>query len=99
MKKSEFKQWSEEMFLTEINYKDFKNDPSKTSKRKINEAISKMNGVLSVLERTIRQNIKLKNETMDGNDKVLWKTTEGKMERIHTRMNSIFELFQKLKSN
>ena len=98
MKDTELKQLIKEV-ITEISYKDFKNDDSKTDKRKINESISKINGILYVLERSIRQNIKLKNETNLEDNKVLWKTTENKMSKIHNRMNNIFELFQKLKSN
>ena len=99
MEKSKFKKISQKIFLNEGNYKDFKNDETKTSKKKLNESIARMNGMLSVIERILKQNIKLKNETMGENDNVLWKTSEGKLHKIRGRMTSIFELFSKLKSS
>jgi len=100
MEDSTYKTLVNEMFqINEVSYKDYKKDDSKTSKKKINEAIHKVNSTLFKLEQVLRQNIKLKSEEFSDNDKVLWKTTEGKMNKIHNRMNTIFEMFQKLKSN
>lgn len=49
--------------LSEVAYKEYKNDATKTQKAKVQEAINQINGQLYRLERAVNQNLKLKNES------------------------------------
>lgn len=98
MKESSYKKISKELFLTEISYNEYKNDPSKTSRKKINEAIQRINGMMGLIERTLKQNIKLRNETVSDHSKLMWKSTESRLHKMHERLNNIFTLLHEIKT-
>lgn len=73
------------MMINEATYKDYKNDQSMTSRKKVNVAIKEVNRKLFEIERIIDQNTKLKTE--DGIDSnKYWKSTKVKMHMIGERM-------------
>lgn len=81
----------EEMYeraITEINYKDFKNDSSTTQRQKINNNILEINKMLKEVERMVTHASKLKLES--GADQgIFWKGTLGKFQNIDQRLNRL----------
>lgn len=73
------------MGLSEVSYREYKNDDSATSKQKVNFAIKEINRKLYEIERSVSQNIKLKGESgMEGRG--YWKSTKKKMTKIAERL-------------
>ena len=94
MEESTFVKMSRIMNLSEINYKQYKNDDSLNSKQKVNKAIKEVNSKLFKIERIINQNIKLKTE--DGVDsRQYWKSTRNNLYKISERMMRIGEKLRK----
>ena len=91
---SAFKSLSKQMFLGEVNYKEYKTDESLTQRQKVNKSIKEVNGKLFRIERIIDQNIKLKTESGIDESKY-WESTkrnllkiEGKMTRLAEKLRS-----------
>jgi hypothetical protein len=76
--------------LSEISYKDYKNDESSTSKQKVNRAIREINSKLYKIESIINQNIKLKSESGVDSTKY-WKSTRSNLQKISEKMQRISE--------
>lgn len=74
--------------INEISYSDFKNDDSSTFKQKINNSINEVNKQLHRLEQSVKQSIKLKTE-MNAENKVFYKSTVGKFNKIQERLNRL----------
>ncbi len=90
MEESTFVKMSKLMNLSEINYKQYKNDDSLNSKQKVNKAIREVNSKLFRIERVINQNIKLKTE--DGIDETkYWKSTRENLSKISEKMERLSE--------
>tara|TARA_R100001443_G_scaffold112711_1_gene126604 strand:+ start:8155 stop:8589 length:435 start_codon:yes stop_codon:yes gene_type:complete len=90
MEESTFVKMSRIMNLSEINYKQYKNDDSLNSKQKVNKAIREVNSKLFKIERIINQNIKLKTE--DGIDETkYWKSTRQNLSKISEKMERLSE--------
>jgi len=90
MEESTFVKMSKLMNLSEINYKQYKNDDSLNSKQKVNKAIREVNSKLFKIERIINQNIKLKTE--DGIDETkYWKSTRENLSKISEKMERLSE--------
>lgn len=93
IEESTFIKMSKLMNLSEINYKEYRNDESLNSKQKVNKAIREVNSRLFKIERMVNQNIKLKTE--DGIDETkYWKSTRLNLQKISNRM---VEIAQKLR--
>jgi hypothetical protein len=93
IEESTFVKMSKIMNLSEINYKEYRNDESLNSKQKVNKAIREVNSRLFKIERMVNQNIKLKTE--DGIDSTkYWKSTRLNLQKISNRM---VEIAQKLR--
>jgi len=91
---SAFKSISKQMFLGEVNYKEYKTDESLSQRQKVNKSIKEVNGKLFRIERIIDQNIKLKTESGIDESKY-WESTkrnllkiEGKMTRLAEKLRS-----------
>tara|TARA_Y100000361_G_scaffold139634_1_gene142840 strand:+ start:49 stop:483 length:435 start_codon:yes stop_codon:yes gene_type:complete len=90
IEESTFVKMSRIMNLSEINYKQYKNDDSLNSKQKVNKAIREVNSKLFKIERIINQNIKLKTE--DGIDETkYWKSTRENLSKISEKMERLSE--------
>jgi len=94
VKESAFKSFSKQMFLGEVNYKEYKTDESLSQRQKVNKSIKEVNGKLFRIERIIDQNIKLKTESGIDESKY-WESTkrnllkiEGKMTRLAEKLRS-----------
>lgn len=74
--------------LSEVAYKEYKNDATKTQKAKVQDAINQINGQLYRLERVINQNLRLKTESAISH--------EAFNEGAKTRLNKIMERLTKL---
>tara|TARA_R110000851_G_scaffold329129_1_gene500733 strand:+ start:48 stop:509 length:462 start_codon:yes stop_codon:yes gene_type:complete len=94
IEESAFKSISKQMFLGEVNYKEYKTDESLSQRQKVNKSIKEVNGKLFRIERIIDQNIKLKTESGIDESKY-WESTkrnllkiEGKMTRLAEKLRS-----------
>ena len=83
--------------MSEINYRDYKNDESMTAKKKVNNSIKEVNRKLYEIERIIHQNNKLKTE-MGVTSENYWKSTQAKFSKISERMTRIGHAMRKLGS-
>jgi|2_EtaG_2_1085320.scaffolds.fasta_scaffold20532_3 uncharacterized protein YoxC len=89
-KESKFMTLAKNTLLSEISYKDYKNDESSTSKQKVNRAIREINSKLYKIESIINQNIKLKSESGVDSTKY-WKSTRSNLQKISEKMQRISE--------
>jgi len=80
--------------INEAKYRDYRKDDTDTPKGKINNAIKEINTKLFELERTISQNIRLKQE-MGVNNNQYWKSTKLKLEKIDGRLNKLSNMTRK----
>jgi len=87
---SEFMKVSKQMHLTEVSYKDYKNDPTSSSKFKLNNAIKEINSRLFQVERYLKQNRKLKEEENLGTDEY-WKSTAHKLVKMNERVRNLYK--------
>lgn len=71
--------------LSENKYYEYKNDPTKSAHQKIAEAISQLNRSLEEVERVIRMNSRLKNESGIASEQ-LWKRTQKGMLKLEARL-------------
>ena len=83
--------------MSEINYRDYKNDESMTAKKKVNNSIKEVNRKLYEIERIIHQNNKLKT-AMGVTSENYWKSTQAKFSKISERMTRIGHAMRKLGS-
>lgn len=74
--------------LHEVSYRDFKNDDSRSTVKKVNESIIEINRKLREIHRLITHSSKLKNETSLDNSK-LWKKTNEALLKIAERMSEV----------
>ena len=72
--------------INETNYKQFKEDASIPSHKKINQAILEINRKISEINKLLEHSIKLKTEAQVGNEK-LWKRTNEALLKIYKRLN------------
>lgn len=81
--------------IDEANYKDYRNDDSKSERQKINGNIIEINKKLREVEQMISHASKLKNEISSGSD-IYWKGTLGSFLKIKERLvrlsNKIVEM-------
>ena len=83
--------------MSELNYRDYKQDESMNAKQKVNTSIKEVNRKLFEIERIIHQNNKLKTEmgVTSGN---YWKSTQAKFGKISERMVRVGHAMRKLGS-
>jgi len=82
--------------VNEVTYRDFKSDPTMTSRQKVGTTIKEMNSLLFKMEQLIRQSSKLKNETgMDPSE--YWGSTQLKLEKVTARVIKVARYLQELK--
>lgn len=74
--------------LSEANYKDFRNDDSKSERQKINGNIIEINRKLREVEQMISHASKLKLETGQGSD-IYWKATAKSFLKIKEKLNRL----------
>lgn len=74
--------------LHEVSYRDFKNDESRTTVKKVNESIIEINRKLREIQRLLTHSSKLKTEASLDNSK-LWKKTNEALLKISDRMSEI----------
>jgi len=91
---------NDKMFISvsvnETTYRDFKSDPTMTSRQKVGTTIKEMNSLLFKMEQLIRQSSKLKNETgMDPSE--YWGSTQLKLEKVTARVIKVARYLQELK--
>lgn len=85
---SVFSKISKELHLNEVSYKDYKEYPGMSSKKKINTAIQECSTALYQIERFLKQNRKLREEEGIGNDSY-WKSTAVKLVKMDERLKSL----------
>ena len=90
VEESLFKKMAMQTLVSEASYKEYKQDESATPKQKVNRAIKEVSTKLFKIERTINQNIKLKNESGVDNTQY-WKGTRRNLQKISERMMRISE--------
>jgi hypothetical protein len=93
--KEAIKKINKNVLLSEAKYKDFKNDNSVSTKKKLNQAIKKINGDLFRLERMVNHIDKLKNETEYSSDKY-WTSTKNALSKSQDRLNRLLIKLKKL---
>jgi hypothetical protein len=71
--------------LSENKYYEYKNDTTKTPHRKIAEAISQLNRNLQEIERVIKMNARLKNESGIASEQ-LWKRTQQGLLKLEAKL-------------
>ena len=91
---SKFMTLAKETLLSEIRYKEYKNDQNATQKQKVNRAIREINSRLYKIEGIINQNIKLKTEEGIDSNKY-WKSTRSNLTKISEKMQRISERLRK----
>lgn len=74
--------------LSEVNYKDFKKDSSRSLKHKINDNIKEINRQLRLGEQLIDHAMKLKNET-NSDRSIFLKQTTARFSKIAERMKRL----------
>lgn len=87
---SVFSKMSKELYLTEVSYKEYKEYPGMSSKKKLNTAIQECSTALYQIERFLKQNRKLREEEGIGNDQY-WKSTAIKLVKMDERLKSLRE--------
>ena len=93
VKESTFKK-AAKLMIGEGSYKEYKKDPSRTPKQKVNMAVKSINSKLHEIEKILSHNIKLKSES--GVDKSgYWKSTKRNLYSISERMQRISEKLRK----
>lgn len=80
--------YSKVQHLTELNYKEYKTDDSKTERQKINDNIMEINRKLREVEQMINHANRLKVESGADNT-VYWKGTLGRFLKIKERLNRL----------
>ena len=85
---SVFSKISKELYINEVSYKEYKEYPGMTSKKKINTAIQECNTALYQIERFLKQNRKLREEEGLGNDSY-WKSTAIKLVKMDERLRNL----------
>lgn len=83
-----FSKISKELYLNEVSYKEYKEFPGMSSKKKLNTAIQECNTALYQIERFLKQNRKLREEEGLGNDNY-WKSTALKLVKMDERLKSL----------
>ena len=83
--------------LTEVSYREYKQDPTSTPQQKVNRGIMEVNKMLAEIEKIVNNNLRLKTETgVQSNH--FWKTTGKRFSKINERMlrvaNRLKELSQ-----
>lgn len=91
---SVFKSFSKQMYLKEAKYREYKNDPTFTSRQKVNKSIKEVNSKLFKIERILDQNVKLKTESGIDESKY-WESTKRNLLKIEQKM---IRLAEKLRS-
>ena len=87
---SVFSQISKELYINEVSYKDYKEYPGMSSKKKLNTAIQECSTALYQIERFLKQNRKLREEEGLGNEQY-WKSTAFKLVKMDERLKSLRE--------
>ena len=85
---SVFAKISKELHLNEVSYKEYKDFPGMSSKKKLNTAIQECSTALYQIERFLKQNRKLREEEGMGNDQY-WKSTAFKLVKMDERLRSL----------
>ena len=93
VKESTFKK-AAKLMIGEGSYKEYKKDPSRTPKQKVNMAVKSINSKLHEIEKILAHNIKLKNES-DVDKSRYWKSTKRNLYTISERMQRISEKLRK----
>jgi hypothetical protein len=87
-RESVFTKMSKELYINEVSYKEYKEYPGMSSKKKINTAIQECNSALYQIERFLKQNRKLREEEGIGNDQY-WKSTAIKLVKMDERLKNL----------
>ena len=71
--------------LTEVSYREYKQDPTSTPQQKVNRGIMEVNRMLGEMEKIVNNNLRLKTETgvQSGH---FWKSTGNRFAKINERM-------------
>jgi len=91
---SKFMTLAKEALLSEVSYKEYKNNSESTQKQKVNRSIKEINSRLYKIESIISQNIKLKTEAGIDSNKY-WKSTRNNLHKISEKMQRISERLRK----
>lgn len=87
-KRSLYKEFANQLHMTEARYIDYKRDETHTPKHKINLGIKKINRALYELESIVAHNHRLKNEMAITQD-AYWKSSKYKLHKIAERLIKI----------
>lgn len=91
--KSDYKKMMD--ILQEATYKDYKNDDSRSTNRKINDSIQSINRSMYEVERAVEHALKLKTE-MSVDQRTLWGSSISRLRKISERVNRITKKINEL---
>lgn len=81
--------------LTEVSYKSYKTDETKTVNQKINTSIKEINRAIYEIERVVGHASKLKTE-MNVDQRSLWGSSHSRLRKIGERLNRISKKINEL---
>jgi hypothetical protein len=81
--------------LNETSYRDYKKDPTSTPQQKVNRGIAEVNKMLSMMEKVVNNNLRLKTEMGVQSDH-FWKSTGNRFAKINERMTRISNRLKEL---
>ena len=81
--------------MNEVSYRDFKKDPTSTPQQKVNRGIVEVNKMLSLMEKIVNNNLRLKTE-MGVQSNHFWKSTGSRFAKINERMTRIANRLKEL---
>tara|TARA_R110001592_G_scaffold40006_2_gene131542 strand:+ start:3419 stop:3994 length:576 start_codon:yes stop_codon:yes gene_type:complete len=81
--------------MNEVSYRDFKKDPTSTPQQKVNRGIVEVNKMLSLMEKIVNNNLRLKTE-MGVQSNHFWKSTGNRFAKINERMTRIANRLKEL---
>ena len=81
--------------LTEVSYKSYKTDETKSTNQKINSSIKEINRAIYEIERVVNHASKLKTE-MNVDQRSLWGSSHNRLRKIGERLNRISKKINEL---
>lgn len=81
--------------LTEVSYKSYKTDETKSTNQKINHSIKEINRAIYEIERVVGHASKLKTE-MNVDQRSLWGSSHSRLRKIGERLNRISKKINEL---
>ena len=82
-------------YLSEASYKEFRKDETRTTNRKINDSIQRINRIMYEVEKVVDHTSRLKTE-MAVDQRTLWRESRNRLVKISERINRISKKIHEL---